>query len=376
LSLSLEHVIQKPVSPVNQDQELLLQPRKIFEIHRLRILPVFFLWLYNVHLQISPRERRLTIVEKTSETEDFRAKIGHVALKFIAVPGLIFLTRPVAAVTGVGIVSNTGLVVKYGWSEFIVSPVVHGVPLIWNEQTTDVAVGYMAKYLQEMVLKDNPDLDQSHFPLKYAEDILARLGYSNDISEERNQKQNESILDLDVDGTKVIKCKRKHINDAVDTLWQRYAEDTRISTLILEALLESPIDARRALAGNIILSGGMAKMPGLQRRLLQEIKNQLLEERYEKLENLDYRLTVLPCPPNCMSWLGASIYSCGESAWRNQIDSKTEEFDLEKLPDWHSNPLPEPKQLPARQSISARQSLSTDSPISKMLRISRMSPKY
>jgi len=31
----------------------------------------------------------------------------------------------------------------------------------------------------------------------------------------------------------------------------------------------------------------MAKMPGLQRRLLQEIKNQLLEERYEKLENLD-----------------------------------------------------------------------------------------
>ena len=30
-----------------------------------------------------------------------------------------------------------------------------------------------------------------------------------------------------------------------------------------------------------------------------------------------------------MSWLGASIYSCGESAWRNQIDSKTE--GLEKL---------------------------------------------
>jgi len=135
--------------------------------------------------------------------------------------------------------------VKYGWSEFTVSPVVHGVPLIWNEQTTDVAVGYMAKHLQELVLKDNPDLDQSHFPLKYAEDILARLGFSNDISEERNQKQNESVLDLDVDGTKVIKCKRKHINDAVDTLWQRYAEDTRISTLILEALLESPIDARK-----------------------------------------------------------------------------------------------------------------------------------
>ena len=121
---------------------------------------------------------------------------------------------------------------------------------------------------------------------------------------------------------------------------------------------------------------------------------QKIPENYNCRVNLpfQYRLTVLPCPPNCMSWLGASIYSCGESAWRNQIDSKTEglnpkiysrfrffdsEFDLEKLPDWHSNPLPEPKQLPTtRQSISARQSLSTDSPITKMLRISRMSPKY
>ena len=82
----------------------------------------FFLWLYNVHLQISPRERRLTIIEKTSESESFRAKLAHVALKFLAVPGLIFLTRPVAAVTGCGIVSNTGLVVNLGWSEFTVSP--------------------------------------------------------------------------------------------------------------------------------------------------------------------------------------------------------------------------------------------------------------
>ena len=32
--------------------------------------------------------------------------------------------------------------------------------------------------------------------------IIFFQGFSNDISEERNQKQNESILDLDVDGTK------------------------------------------------------------------------------------------------------------------------------------------------------------------------------
>ena len=44
--------------------------------------------------------------------------MAEAALKFVAAPGLIFLTRPVAAVTGCGIVSNTGLVVNLGWSEF------------------------------------------------------------------------------------------------------------------------------------------------------------------------------------------------------------------------------------------------------------------
>ena len=51
----------------------------------------------------------------------FREKVAEAALKFIAAPGLIFLTRPVAAVTGCGIVSNTGLVINLGWSEFTVS---------------------------------------------------------------------------------------------------------------------------------------------------------------------------------------------------------------------------------------------------------------
>ena len=55
----------------------------------------------------------------------------------------------------------------------------------------------------------------------------------------------------------------------------------------MEALLEAPIDNRRALAGNIILCGGGASIPGLNRRLLEEINHQLAEERYEKLANLD-----------------------------------------------------------------------------------------
>ena len=124
----------------------------------------------------------------------FSEKVAEAALKFIAAPGLIFLTRPVAAVTGCGIVSNTSLVVNLGWSEFtgfyriftfkkvyiniLVSTVVHGVPLIWNEKTSDQSLENLSKSLQKSVFETNDNITEKLFPLKYAEDVLARLGYN------------------------------------------------------------------------------------------------------------------------------------------------------------------------------------------------------
>ena len=262
----------------------------------------FMLWLYNVHLQISPRERRIAIVEKSTEPEHFRERVAEAALKYIAAPGLIFITRPVAAVTGCGIASNTGLVINLGWSEFTVATVVHGVPLIWNEKTTEQSIEQMSMYLRKTVLATNESINEELFPLKYAEDVLARLAYCVGIEDEWNQKQREKVEELETDGVNVVNVKRGQVMDTVDLMWIKYAENNRLSTLgkskkvsiqlnsfdsVLDALLEAPIDSRRALAGNIILCGGGASMPGLNRRLLQEINHQLAEERYEKLANLD-----------------------------------------------------------------------------------------
>ena len=69
----------------------------------------FLLWLFHIHLQISPRERRLLVVEDINEPRVFREKLVEVALKRIALPGLVFLPRPVASLTATGILSSTGI---------------------------------------------------------------------------------------------------------------------------------------------------------------------------------------------------------------------------------------------------------------------------
>lgn len=121
------------------------------------------------------RERRLLFVEKISDRSTFRENLTKCALNRLAVPGVIFLSLPVAAVTCAGINSNTGLVAKLGWSSMTVSPVVHGVPLIWNERQSTIGGEYVASHFKKQTLVDNPEYGD--LELHLFDDIIARLGY-------------------------------------------------------------------------------------------------------------------------------------------------------------------------------------------------------
>ena len=198
----------------------------------------------------------------------------------------------------------------------------------------------------------------------------------------------------------MLNVKRSAVRDTVELLFDRRAEDETISTKILELLLESPIDNRRALAAHIILSGGLAKIKGIRRRVLEQIKEQLKEERFTKLQELrvnfvlfqplltwkfQFSIVDMPCESNCISWLGGAIYASGESTWRTQIDlancalPKEETGDVEKrlpaeidptrIPDWCGADLPEPK-----LKLSSTPSFTTihNSPIRRMLQISKI----
>jgi hypothetical protein len=200
----------------------------------------------------------------------------------------------------------------------------------------------------------------------------------------------------------VLNVKRSAVRDTVELLFDRRAEDETISTKILDLLLESPIDNRRALAAHIILSGGLAKIKGIRKRVLGQIKEQLKEERFKKLQELrvnfalifrsliltwkfQFSIVDMPCESNCISWLGGAIYASGESTWRTQIDlancalPKEEldevekrlpaEIDPTRIPDWCGADLPEPK-----LKLSSTPSFTTihNSPIRRMLQISKI----
>ena len=53
---------------------------------------------------------------------------------------------------------------------------VHGVPLVWNEKSSELSMSHLTKELRSLVLEQNKEINPNLFPEKYSEDILSRLG--------------------------------------------------------------------------------------------------------------------------------------------------------------------------------------------------------
>lgn len=92
-----------------------------------------------------------------------------------------------AAVTTSGISSNSGLSVNLGWSSLSATPVVHGVPLIWNEQLSELGASKFIHQMKEKTLKINDsfeDIDND-----FIDDIVSRVGFIRGIEDVDNPRE-------------------------------------------------------------------------------------------------------------------------------------------------------------------------------------------
>ena len=129
----------------------------------------------------------MLFVEKLSESTIFRENLTKCALNRLAVPGVVFLSRPVAAVTCAGINLNTALVANLGWRGITVTPVVHGVPLVWNQRQSEIGAEYLCAEFKKRSIQENPEFED--LDLNLFDDILARLGYIRDFDQLQNPTQ-------------------------------------------------------------------------------------------------------------------------------------------------------------------------------------------
>lgn len=80
------------------------------------------------------------------------------------------------------------------------------------------------------------------------------------------------------------------------------------------AIFQCPIDTRRSLAENILLTGGTAMLPGFKHRLMSELHELRKLPKYkDKLAIETFKFHSPPAKENYVAWLG------GEKQLQNEL---------------------------------------------------------
>lgn len=228
----------------------------------------------------------------------------------------------------------TALVIDVGYVESSVAPVIEGVTLLDRVQFAPLG----SRAIHERI---TAELAEQKATIKEAEDTEARLFTEND-KLSRNVledikvrtcfvapfKRGQALIEIKggksqivdsecppqvcypIDGSKLLIIPGIVREMACQVLFEVYGHESSLATLVLEALLKSPLDSRKTLASNIILVGGTTLLPGFKNRFLKDIVH-LAQTDHRFKENLHvdtFKIHKPPCKENYVAWLGAAIF--------------------------------------------------------------------
>lgn len=301
--------------------------------------------IYFNHLAVSPKEKKVVIVESVFCKSIFRNALTRVFFEQFNIPSILFVPDHLVALATLG--RSTGLVVDLGEIEAISIAVVDGVTLLDGTQFANLGAKTLDSLISAELLKHNPYLKEVGPEL--VEDIRVKacfvapyerglkmtsdkLRKSKEIQSEAIRMAEEQNIEVSIgtlegcyflseqddhspattsyplDGYKVVKIPGNLREGVCEIFFEIIGHEHSLTTMIVETILSAPIDCRRELAANILVIGGIANMPGLEHRLHDELANLNDYERFKRKIPEKFLFHQPICPRNYVSWLGASMF--------------------------------------------------------------------
>ncbi|CAL8078690.1 unnamed protein product [Calicophoron daubneyi] len=323
--------------------------------------------LYYRHLLVNPKDRRVVVVESILCTTEFRNLVANVLFEHFEVPSALFAPAHLTTLFTLGL--STGLVLDCGYREAVVIPVCEGYTLLNSWQAGQLGSEAIYRNLEDLLLENASVIDENNTltPLKdfpgdlisvdLLEDLMVRTCFISPSSRAaewnkwfngKESGENETppttpkvaeehfTYPLNaLKGSKSLEIPSWIRELGVECLFTGDADQITIASLILRSILASPIDVRKSLAKNIILTGGTVTLPGFASRLIEELNACLEWHEFESLSALKgtFRIHRPPAEANYVAWLGGAIFGAleclpGRSLERNVYLEKRE------LPDW------------------------------------------
>uniref|UniRef100_A0A8C4DAP5 Actin related protein 10 n=1 Tax=Dicentrarchus labrax TaxID=13489 RepID=A0A8C4DAP5_DICLA len=310
------------------------------------ILKEFIHILYFRHLLVNPRDRRVVIIESILCPSHFRETLTKVFFKQFEVPSVLFAPSHLMAIMTLGI--NSALVMDCGYTETLVLPVYECTPILpaWEalplggkEYVTCMLLGCMLIGYVLLPAVRTCFVSDLQRGLKIQE-----AKFNLDGTAERPAPPPD--VDYPLDGEKILHVKGSIRDSVMEILFEQDNEEKSVASLILDALVKCPIDARKVLSENLVVIGGTAMLPGFLHRLLAEIRLLVEKPKYSNvLASKSLRIHAPPAKPNCTAWLGGAIFGALQDILGSRSVSRDYYNQTGRIPDWCCLSSPPPESL-------------------------------
>ncbi|XP_005099682.1 actin-related protein 10 [Aplysia californica] len=308
------------------------------------------------HLLVTPKDRRVVVVESLLCPSEFRETLAKVLFKHYEVGSVLFAPSHLVALLTLG--TNFGLVVDVGFQETVVVPVYEGIPIMKGWQSIPLAGKAIQSRIKSQLLEHGTvsTAEQQHQAVsglketitdEVLEDIKVRCCFITEYS--RGQQIQEVTMrgghanklpppppdtDYPLDDGSVLNVSGRIREHSGEVLFEQDNEETSIATLLLDSLVQCPLDTRKPLASNVLVMGGTAMMPGFYHRLQLELSNLLKKPVYaNQLGVKQFRFHKAPAKENYTAWLGGSLIGAVETLPLKSL-SRDVYLQRGKLPDW------------------------------------------
>jgi actin-related protein 10 len=229
---------------------------------------------------------------------------------------------------------STGIVVDVGYTECCATPVIEGITLVDCIKFSDLGSRAIHDRIRSNLIDFKSKISHNGRPFSFDLDELGGLSESviedikvrtcfipsfsrgQDLIKARIENRNPENVPKDVlyslEGRKALNIPGILRESSAQVLFEPQGNESTVSSLIMDVIEQCPVDSRKTLASNIILTGGTTMITGFKRRIKKELE-QLVLVRNMSLASSSFKLHSLPCPANYSSWLGGAIFGSTEA---------------------------------------------------------------
>lgn len=311
--------------------------------------------LFYNHYQINPKECRMLILESVFSPSSLRESIAKCLFLSYQVHSILFFPHSIACLHSVGL--EEGLVIDIGHTGTRITPIssatillslCRDIPGFGGEYILDWLRFNLCKQASLVKVGSLERVDkkvEDVLTQEYLEDIRCRLCAVRCVEETRKPPDahlhvpTEPALLLCVPGElrhRVADCLFSVCPEETDEFPIDLLPERTLPQEIAECVLKLPIDLRVPIAGNIVLAGGAAMLPGFKKRLMEEINLVFSREHEGKLgSKVIFSIHIPVMYESILGWHGGAVMGACTQAFDARA-LKREQFVKKgwRVPDW------------------------------------------